>query len=71
MEALQVATRNPARFFGKLDSIGTIEKGKTADFMLLEANPLEDIKNTQRIAAVVLRGRFVPKAELQAMLDRV
>jgi len=71
MEALQAATRNPARFLGKLDSWGTIERGKLADVVLLDANPLENIHNTRGIAAVVLGGRLIPRPELQTMLDRV
>jgi imidazolonepropionase-like amidohydrolase len=68
MEALQTATRNPAEFLGMLDSLGTIEKGKFADLILLEANPLEDINNTRRINAVVVNGRYLPKETLQKML---
>jgi imidazolonepropionase-like amidohydrolase len=68
MEALQTATRNPAKFLGLLDSLGTIEKGKFADLILLEANPLEDINSTRRINAVVVNGRYLPKETLQKML---
>ena len=71
MEALQTATRNPAEFLGVLDSLGTIEKGKFADLVLLEANPLEDIGNTQRINAVVVNGRYLPKETLQNLLTEV
>lgn len=69
MEALQTATLNPAKFFNRLDSLGTVERGKLADLVLLEANPLEDIGNTRRIAAVVVNGRYMPKSELQKMLS--
>jgi len=58
MEALQTATRNPARYFGTLKEMGTIEPGKLADLVLLTANPLEDIRNTRKIKTVVLRGRI-------------
>jgi imidazolonepropionase-like amidohydrolase len=68
MEAIQAATRNPAKFLGKLNTLGTIEKGKIADLVLLEANPLESISNTQKIAAVVVNGRYLPKESLQRML---
>jgi hypothetical protein len=68
MEALQTATRNPAVFLGLLDSLGTIEKGKFADLVLLEANPLDDISNTRRINAVVVNGKYLPKEVLQKML---
>lgn len=66
--ALQTATINPAKFFGKEKEFGTIEKGKLADLVLLEANPLESIGNTQKIAAVVVNGRYLPKESLQRML---
>jgi imidazolonepropionase-like amidohydrolase len=68
MEALQTATRNPAEFFGLLDKLGTIEIGKLADLVLLDANPLQDIANTEKISAVVVNGRLVDRQELQMML---
>ena len=71
LEALRTATYNPAKFFGKLDSMGTIEQGKVADLVLLDANPLEDIRNTQKIAAVVVGGKILAKSELQDMLAQV
>jgi imidazolonepropionase-like amidohydrolase len=49
LEALQTATLNPARFLGKSDDLGTVEKGKLADLVILDANPLEDIHNTTKI----------------------
>jgi len=65
---LQTATYNPAKFLGKLDSMGTIEQGKIADLVLLDANPLQDIRNTKRIAAVVVGGKIFDKTALQKML---
>ncbi|HXP84048.1 MAG TPA: amidohydrolase family protein [Bryobacteraceae bacterium] len=70
MEALQTATLNPARFFGAQDRMGTIEVGKAADLVLLDADPLRDIRNTQTIRAVVMHGRFFGRAELDEMLHR-
>jgi hypothetical protein len=70
-EALQAATRNPAAFLGVSDSLGTVETGKLADLVLLDASPLEDIENTRKIAAVVVGGRYIPKPELEAMLAEV
>jgi len=67
-EALQTATRNPAEFLGLSDSLGTVERGKFADLVLLEADPLEDIHNTQRINAVVVNGRYLSKETLRKML---
>ncbi len=59
LEALQTATLNPARYFGKQQSMGTIEVGKVADLLVLDANPLDDIRNTRKIHTVVLRGRVI------------
>jgi imidazolonepropionase-like amidohydrolase len=71
MEALQSATRNPARYFNKLGEMGTIEVKKAADLVLLNADPLEDIHNTQKIEAVIMRGRYYSRKELDAMLKPV
>ncbi len=68
MEALRAATVKPAELLKLSRSLGTVEKGKIADLVLLEANPLENIANTQRISAVVVNGRYLPKATLQNML---
>ena len=68
MEALQAATRNPARYFQKLEEMGTIEVKKAADLVLLNADPLEDIHNTQKIEAVILRGRYYSRKDLNATL---
>lgn len=71
MEALQASTRSAADYLGILDSFGTVEKGKTADLVVLEANPLDDITNTRKIAGVMLSGRYFPKASLEKMLADV
>jgi imidazolonepropionase-like amidohydrolase len=71
MEALQTATLNPARFLSMDDRLGSIEKGKVADLVLLDANPLDDIRNTQSIAAVIVNGRYLPRGELDKMLGGV
>jgi imidazolonepropionase-like amidohydrolase len=67
MQALQSATHNAAAFL-KLADAGTIAKGNTADLVLLDANPLEDIRNTQQIRAVILRGRFLDRNALDGLL---
>ena len=71
MQALQTATRNPAKFMGRLADMGTVEKGKLADLVLLDANPLDDIANTRRIRAVVLAGRYFGRPDLDRMLEQV
>lgn len=71
MQALQTATLNPARFFAKEEVLGTVEQGKIADLVLLDANPLEDIENTTKIAAVVQGGKLYPRPSLDQMLAEV
>jgi imidazolonepropionase-like amidohydrolase len=71
MEALQTATLNPAKFLGRTNDSGTVETGKLADLVLLDANPLDDIRNTQKISAVVLGGRYFSCADLDGILKNV
>jgi len=68
LAALQACTRNAAQFMGQLDRRGTIEAGKTADLVLLDKDPLADIHNTRSIEALVLHGKLMPRAALDAML---
>jgi len=70
MEALQTATSNPARFLGG-ENMGAVEPGALADLVLLAANPLESIRNTQKIRAVVANGRFFDRGALDQMLSKV
>ena len=65
MEALQSATILPARILRVADRLGTIETGKEADLVLLDADPLADIANTRAIRAVILRGRVLERKELE------
>lgn len=67
-DALASATINPAKFFGRDKSIGTISEGSVASFVLLDANPLEDIRNSRRISAVAQNGKFSDRKALDKML---
>ena len=69
LEALQAATLNPSIYFGKATDLGTVEVGKIADLVILEANPLDDIRNTERIAGVVTAGRYLDRQELDRLLS--
>jgi imidazolonepropionase-like amidohydrolase len=69
--ALEAATRNPADFFGALATSGTIEKGKRADMVLLDADPLRDISNTEKRVGVMLKGKWYSQNELNAWLDEI
>jgi len=68
-EALKTATVNPAVFMHREKDLGTIQEGKLADFVLLDANPLADIANTRKINAVVANGRYLSRVELDEMLS--
>jgi imidazolonepropionase-like amidohydrolase len=70
-EALQTGTVNPAEFFGRSGDFGVVKIGAEADLILLDANPLEDITNTRRIHGVMLRGRWLPRTELDGVLKRL
>jgi hypothetical protein len=71
LEALQAATIHASRFLGKDKELGTIAVGKLADVVLLDASPLGDIHNTQKINAVVSNGRLLDRKALDAILVKV
>jgi tetratricopeptide (TPR) repeat protein len=71
VEAIRTATYNPALFLGRERDLGTIEPGKLADMVLLDANPLDDIRNIRRISALVYDGAYYDRAALDAMLGKV
>src|SRR6202012_3524967 len=68
MEALQTATSNPAKFFATESTQGSIAKGKVADLVLLDADPLSDIDNTRKIEAVIANGHLYDRRDLDALL---
>jgi len=67
LEAIQSATLNPAKFIGGTDSLGTVTEGKLADLVLLDANPVADIRNILKVRAVVANGRYFDRPILDAM----
>lgn len=71
LQTLQAATINGAKFLGKQDSYGTLMAGKAADIVLLDANPLADIRATQKINTVILQGHVYDRSQLDAMLKDV
>jgi imidazolonepropionase-like amidohydrolase len=67
-EALRTTTLNPAIFLEATDSLGTVDVGKVADLVLLDADPLIDIRNTTRIRGVLIRGRYLDRRVLDSLL---
>jgi imidazolonepropionase-like amidohydrolase len=67
-EALQSATIDPARFLGRERALGSIENGKFADLVLLEADPLSDISKPQKINTVTVNGRVLDRKALDSLL---
>ncbi len=64
MDALMAATRNVAAAYHKLDQLGTLEKGKIADLVILDADPLADLENVRKISMVMKEGRLVDREKL-------
>ena len=69
-QALRTATYNAALFMGKSE-FGSADRGMAADLVLLDANPLLDIRNTRKISAVILRGKLFTRKDLDNMLQQV
>lgn len=70
LEAIHAATLGAAQFVGREKDFGTVEAGKTADLVLLDANPLENISNTRKILAVIRNGQVLNRAALDALLAK-
>ena len=71
LEALRSATLSPAEYLSMSDRLGRVERGKLADLVLLDEDPLEDIGNTRKIRAVVAAGRYFSREDLNALLRGV
>ncbi len=71
LEILQMTTLNGAQFMNREASMGTVDEGKNADLVLLDANPVEAVANLDRIAAVVLKGKYFSKDALDKMKSDV
>ena len=67
-DALEAATLSPARFFERGKDMGSIDKGKLADLVLLDANPLDDIRNVRQVRGVFARGRYFARQDLDSLL---
>ncbi len=70
-EALYTGTVNPALYFGRADQVGTVEAGKDADLLLLDANPLDDISNSRRVHGVMLRGHWISQQDIAQSLAQL
>jgi imidazolonepropionase-like amidohydrolase len=68
LQSLQTATINPARFLGREASEGTVETGKRANLVLLDADPTSNVRNIDNIAAVIIRGKLLSKPALEGMI---
>lgn len=71
MDALRVATSGPAAYFGRTSEFGSLEAGQAADLVMLDANPLVDIHNTQRIAGVMANGLWLNRSALDRLLREI
>jgi imidazolonepropionase-like amidohydrolase len=70
-EILRMGTLHPAQFFGQESEWGSLEEGKAADLFLVEGNPLEDLSALETIHGVMLRGRWIPREELDRKLQEI
>ena len=71
LEALQTATLNPAKYYGRLADYGPVRKGRIADLVLLRANPLVDIRNTREISGVVADGHYMSQTDIDQLRQKL
>ena len=67
LEVLQATTLNAAEFLHRETTMGTVDQGKDADLVLLDANPIVDVANLDKISAVLVNGRYFPRQSLDKM----
>jgi imidazolonepropionase-like amidohydrolase len=70
LRVLQMTTLDPARFLRREATMGSVERGRNADLVLLDADPIQNVANLHRIAAVVRAGRYLSRADLDAIESR-
>ena len=70
-QALESGTLKVAEYFGTTADTGTVAQGKRADLILLNANPLANIANTENRAGVMVNGRWIPEGEIQKRLEEI
>lgn len=70
-EALRAGTYNVAAYFGALEDFGTVAPGRAADLLLVEENPLEDVRHVAGLAGVMVRGRWIPATEIDRRLEAI
>lgn len=71
LQVLQTTTLNPAQFLKREATLGTVEAGKNADLVLLDANPISSAGNLEKISGVMLRGKYFPRTALDKMKSDV
>jgi imidazolonepropionase-like amidohydrolase len=70
-QAIKTATVNAAEFLGAASEFGTVTVGKRADLILIDGDPLKEIKNTTRRAGVMVSGQWLAEAEIRKLLGRI
>jgi imidazolonepropionase-like amidohydrolase len=70
-QIILTGARNVGDYFKSKDNFGTIALGKRADLILIDGDPLKDITNVARLSGVMVRGRWLPQAEIQQRLEKI
>ena len=71
LQILRMGTIDPAKYFGQEDTWGSVEEGKSADFILISGNPLEDLDALQALQGVMVQGSWYPKAVIDQKLETI